>query len=79
MDAGLFGAIALVEHCENPDQFERGFSDDERNQPECQRRLCITIFDVEIRFLLRDDATCEIDSNCMLASPLRVDLLYSEP
>ena len=77
VDADLFEAIALVEHCRNPDQLDRGFSDDERNQAECQSRLWITILDVEIRVLLRDDATCVIDSNFILASPFGVVRLYS--
>ena len=57
VDADLSDAIAFVEHCRNPDQWERVFPGDERNQTECQSKLCMTILDVEIRVLLRDDAT----------------------
>ena len=30
MDAGHFEAFALVDRCRSPDQFECGFSDDEK-------------------------------------------------
>ena len=74
VDADLFEAIAFVEHCRNPDQLDRGFSDDERKQAECQSRLWVTILHVEIGVLPRDDATCELDF--VFASPFGVDRLY---
>ena len=57
VDADLSDVIAFVEHCRNSDQLERGFSGDERNQAQCQSKLCMAILDVEIRVVLRDDET----------------------
>ena len=67
---------ALVKHCRNPYQLERGFSEDDRNQAECHSRLYVAIPDDKIRVLLRDDGAYEIDSNLNFANPIREACWY---
>ena len=76
VNANFWDATALVEHCRNPDQLERYFSEDDRNQAECHSRLYVAIPDDEIQALLRDDATCEIDLNLTFANFIREACWY---
>ena len=39
VDVNFWDVIALVEHCRNPDQLECSFSEDDRNQADCDNML----------------------------------------